>query len=151
MDYSDTGTSPRPGLRPRAGECVTALYAEHAVGLIRLGFVMLGGGEVRFYTFPLAASTTATAKGRLDASLRIRDNRAYGYLAEVLWASPSGGTLIGLWIREVMDAVSSQGGSSGLVDLGPHIGVISHGKFAPLHFPAGFTLYVGYDGIPIAW
>lgn len=42
MDYSDTGTSPRPGLRPRADEGVTALYAEHAVGLIRLGFVMLG-------------------------------------------------------------------------------------------------------------
>ena len=42
MDYPDTGTSPHPGLRPRAGEGVTALYAEHAVGLIRLGFVMLG-------------------------------------------------------------------------------------------------------------
>lgn len=42
MDYPDTGTSPRPGLRPRAAEGVTALYAEHAVGLIRLGFIMLG-------------------------------------------------------------------------------------------------------------
>ena len=77
---------------------------------------------------------------------------AYAFLAQVLWTSPSGGTLIGLWIREVMSAVSSQGGGgSGSVDLGPHIGVISHGRFAPLHFPAGFTLVVGYEGIPIAW
>jgi RNA polymerase sigma-70 factor (sigma-E family) len=42
VDYPDTGTAPRPGLRPRAGEGVTALYAEHAVGLIRLGFIVLG-------------------------------------------------------------------------------------------------------------
>jgi len=44
----DTDASPRPGPRPpadprpRADAGVTALYAEHAVGLIRLGFVMLG-------------------------------------------------------------------------------------------------------------
>lgn len=106
------------------------------------------GGEVRFYTFLLAASTTATAKGRLDASLRFRDSpRVYGYLAEVLWASPSGGTLIGLWMRGVVTT------SLGFVisrDLGPHIGVISHGSFTPLRFPPGFTLVVG-SGIPIAW
>ncbi len=42
MDYPDTGSPPLPGLRPGAGEGVTALYAEHAVGLIRLGFIMLG-------------------------------------------------------------------------------------------------------------
>jgi RNA polymerase sigma-70 factor (sigma-E family) len=42
VDYIDAGASPRPGLRPRASEGVTALYAEHAVGLVRLGFVMLG-------------------------------------------------------------------------------------------------------------
>ena len=42
MDYSEPGTSRRPGLKPRADEGVTALYEEHAVGLIRLGFVMLG-------------------------------------------------------------------------------------------------------------
>jgi hypothetical protein len=107
------------------------------------------GGHVRFYTFTLAASTTATAKGRLDAELRFRDNlRVYGYLAQVLWASPSGGTLIGLWIREVLNSASSLGFV--LADLGPHIGVISHGRFAPVHFPAGFTL-VGGSGIPIAW
>jgi hypothetical protein len=109
------------------------------------------GGEVKFYTFPLAASTTATAKGRLDAQLRFGGNlRASGYMAQVLWASPSGGALAGMWIREVAVPVSSQGGNSGLVDPGPHIGVISHGSFTPLHFPAGFTLVVG-SGIPIAW
>ena len=42
MNFSDTDTSLRPGPRPGADEAVTALYAAHAVGLIRLGFVMLG-------------------------------------------------------------------------------------------------------------
>ena len=42
MDFLSTDTSPRSGLRPGADEGVTALYAAHAVGLIRLGFVMLG-------------------------------------------------------------------------------------------------------------
>jgi RNA polymerase sigma factor (sigma-70 family) len=42
VDFLDTDTPLRPGPRPRADEGVTALYAAHAVGLIRLGFVMLG-------------------------------------------------------------------------------------------------------------
>jgi len=42
VNFSDTDTSLRPGPRPGADEAVTALYAAHAVGLIRLGFVMLG-------------------------------------------------------------------------------------------------------------
>jgi RNA polymerase sigma-70 factor (sigma-E family) len=42
VDFLDTDTSQRPGARPKADEGVTALYAAHAVGLIRLGFVMLG-------------------------------------------------------------------------------------------------------------
>ena len=41
-DFLDNDTSPRPEPRPRAGEGVTQLYAAHAIGLIRLGFVMLG-------------------------------------------------------------------------------------------------------------
>jgi hypothetical protein len=40
VDSLDIDTSPRS--RPKADEGVTALYAAHAVGLIRLGFVMLG-------------------------------------------------------------------------------------------------------------
>ncbi len=40
MDSLDTDTPPRS--RPQADEGVTALYAAHAVGLIRLGYVMLG-------------------------------------------------------------------------------------------------------------
>jgi len=108
------------------------------------------GGDVRFYTFPLAASTTVTTKGRLDASLRLRDKRGGLYLAQVLWASPSGGTLIGSWIRGVLAPVSSRPGSPAVAAPGQSIGVISHGRFAPLHFPAGFTLTEG-SGIPIAW
>ncbi len=42
MDFLDTDTSLRSGPRPGADEGVTALYAAHAVGLVRLGFVMLG-------------------------------------------------------------------------------------------------------------
>jgi RNA polymerase sigma-70 factor (sigma-E family) len=42
VDFLDTDTSLRSGPRPGADEGVTALYAAHAVGLIRLGFVMLG-------------------------------------------------------------------------------------------------------------
>jgi hypothetical protein len=108
------------------------------------------GGDVKFYTFPLAASTTVTTKGRLDASLRLRDNQGGQYLAQVLWASPSGGTLIGAWIRAVAVAVSSPGGGSAPATPGQSIGVISHGRFALLPFPAGFTLVEG-TGIPIAW
>lgn len=42
MDFLDTDTSQRSGPPPTADEGVTALYTAHAVGLIRLGFVMLG-------------------------------------------------------------------------------------------------------------
>jgi DNA-directed RNA polymerase specialized sigma24 family protein len=42
VDFLDTGTSLRPGRRLTADEGVTALYAAQAVGLIRLGFGMLG-------------------------------------------------------------------------------------------------------------
>lgn len=109
------------------------------------------GGHVSFYTFPLAASTTVTAQGRLDASLRFRDNRRVSeYVAQVLWASPSGGALIGAWTGAVAVAVSSPGGGSAPAAPGQSIGVISHGSFTPLHFPAGFTLVAG-SGIPIAW
>jgi len=109
------------------------------------------GGHVSFYTFPLAASTTVTAQGRLDASLRFRDNpRVSEYLAQVLWASPSGSPLIGMWTGAVAVAVSSSGSGSAPAAPGQSIGVISHGRFTPLHFPAGFTLVVG-SGIPITW
>jgi RNA polymerase sigma-70 factor (sigma-E family) len=42
VDFLDTDTSVRLPSRPRADDGVTALYAAHAVGLIRLGYVMLG-------------------------------------------------------------------------------------------------------------
>ena len=42
MDFLDTDTSPRPGLRTQADEGVTALYAAHGVSLIRMAFVILG-------------------------------------------------------------------------------------------------------------
>jgi RNA polymerase sigma-70 factor (sigma-E family) len=42
VDILDTDASRRAEPTSRADEGVTALYAAHAVGLIRLGFVMLG-------------------------------------------------------------------------------------------------------------
>src|SRR6476646_9356060 len=42
VDFLDTDTARRAQPRPRAAEGVTALYAAHSLGLIRLGFVMLG-------------------------------------------------------------------------------------------------------------
>jgi DNA-directed RNA polymerase specialized sigma24 family protein len=42
VDFLDTDTSMRARPRPEADDGVTVLYAAHAVGLIRLGFVMLG-------------------------------------------------------------------------------------------------------------
>lgn len=42
MDFLDTGNPQLTRSRPGADEGVTTLYAAHAVGLIRLGFVMLG-------------------------------------------------------------------------------------------------------------
>jgi RNA polymerase sigma-70 factor (sigma-E family) len=42
VDFLDTDTWMRAGPRLGADEGVTALYAAHAVGLVRLGYVMLG-------------------------------------------------------------------------------------------------------------
>lgn len=42
MDFLDTRTSRRTRPQPAASEAVTALYAAHSLGLIRLGFIMLG-------------------------------------------------------------------------------------------------------------
>jgi hypothetical protein len=51
---------------------------------------------------------------------------------QLLWVSPSGGTLIGAW--------EIGAGSATLSDSLPaHIGVISHGKFTPLRLPSGFV------------
>ena len=108
------------------------------------------GAVLRFYTYPLAASTTATAKGRLDAQLRLRDNQGGSeFMPQVLWASPSGGTLIGAWIRAVRIPVSSGAGSSAAAAPGQSIGVISQGRFAPLRFPPGLNLSSGTGSI--AW
>jgi hypothetical protein len=108
------------------------------------------GAVLRFYTYPLAASTTATAKGRLDTQLRLRDNQGGSeFMPQVLWASPSGGTLIGAWIRAVGIPVSSGAGSSAAAAPGQSIGVISQGRFAPLRFPPGLNLSSGTGSI--AW
>jgi hypothetical protein len=76
-----------------------------------------------FHTYPLAASTTATATGTIDYQVTFHGQARY--IPEVLWASPSGGTLIG-----------------GLFPIDNHnltIGVISHGKLTPLRIAASLA------------
>lgn len=92
-----------------------------------------------FYTYPLTASTTATAKGTVDyqVTLPIEHTADFPheevfYMPQVLWTSPSGDTLIGALLP------SSKGPNLGLKGL--RIGVISHGKFTPLRFPQGFAV-----------
>jgi hypothetical protein len=80
--------------------------------------------HLSFHTYPLTASTTATAQGRVDYQVMLQKER---YIPEVLWASPSGGTLIGALIPYL--------GSAASVANGLQIGVISHGKFTPLRLP----------------
>jgi hypothetical protein len=83
------------------------------------------GERLSFRTYPLAASTTATAKGMIDYQVTRRNERAFPYSPVVLWSSPSGDTLIGAW----WPATSANPDDR-------HVGVISHGTFTPLKIPA---------------
>jgi hypothetical protein len=94
--------------------------------------------HLSFHTYPLTASTTAATQGRIDYEVTLPN---VTYIPQVVWTSPSGGTLIG--------ALIPYEGSPAAVANGPRIGMISHGTFTPLRFPPGFAL----SGRPfsIAW
>ena len=87
--------------------------------------------SISFLTFPLTISPTAAAKGgtgyRTDyLQSPVKAQGKYG--PEVLWASPSGGTLIGAVIPLVGGSVPAANGLQ--------IGVISHGTFRPVRLPS---------------
>ncbi|MGH3245831.1 MAG: hypothetical protein ACRDOI_06405 [Trebonia sp.] len=94
-----------------------------------------------FTTYRLATGTTAASQGTIayQVSRHLPGGSSAG--GELLWASPSGGTLIGEW---EIGSLSSSPSSS----LPVHLGVISHGKFTPLPSLAGFTWRMAVD---IAW
>lgn len=58
--------------------------------------------------------------------------KKFAAYAQVLWISPSGGTVAGQW------ATLAQGADHFAPD-GLHVGAMSHGKFTPLRFPPGFS------------
>jgi hypothetical protein len=85
--------------------------------------------HLSFHTYPLTASTTATAQGTIDYDVTYTNKGRY--IPQVLWTSPSGGTIIGALFPYV-------GGPPVAVN-GLRIGVISHGKFTPLRIPASLA------------
>jgi hypothetical protein len=85
--------------------------------------------HLSFHTYPLTASTTATAQGTIDYQVTYTNKGLY--IPKVLWTSPSGGTMIG--------ALFPYGGGSPVAVDGPRIGVISHGKFTPLRLSASLA------------
>ena len=85
--------------------------------------------HLSFHTYPLAASTTATAQGTIDYQVTYTNKGRY--IPEVLWTSPSGGTIIG--------ALFPYTGGPPPIASGLRIGVISHGKFTPLRIPASLA------------
>jgi hypothetical protein len=94
----------------------------------------------RFFSYPVAAGTTATVTSGLAYQVTLPKSQGI-YLAEVLWTSPSSGTLIGGFFPF--------GPSAAAVANGPRIGVMSHGRFTPLRLPPGVNLTLGATSI--AW
>jgi hypothetical protein len=95
--------------------------------------------HLAFHTYLLAASTTATTQGTTDYDVNYTDEGRY--YDELLWASPSGGTLIG----GLIPIDGNYPGNSVAVAKGNRIGVISHGTFTPIPFPKDLTF------VSIAW
>jgi len=86
--------------------------------------------SISFLTFPLTISPAAAAKSGLgyrtdylESPVKVKGS----YSPDVLWASPSGDTLIA--------ALVPYTGTSAAVAYGLHIGVVSDGTFTPLAIP----------------
>ncbi len=82
--------------------------------------------HLSFHTFPLAASTTASATGTIDYQVTYTGNGRWA--PAVAWVSQSGDTLVGSLTP--LDEPGTPG---------PRLGVISHGTFTPLPVPASLT------------
>jgi hypothetical protein len=84
-----------------------------------------------FLTYPLPPGTAVTAKARVDYQVTIGAKKQVAY-AQILWISPSGGTVVGQWATLAK-------GAERVAPNGLHFGAMSHGKFTPLRFPPGFS------------
>jgi hypothetical protein len=85
--------------------------------------------HLSFHTYPLTASTTATAQGTIDYQVTYTNKGRY--VPQVLWTSPSGGTIIGALFPDVDGPPVAVNGL--------RIGVIRGGKFTPLRIPASLA------------
>jgi hypothetical protein len=88
--------------------------------------------SVTFSTYHLAAGGAGAGQPTIGYQVSRTAHGGSTEGGELLWVSPSGGTLIGAW--------EIGAGSASLSDSLPaHIGVISHGKFTPLRLPSGLV------------
>ena len=91
-----------------------------------------------FLTFPMTAGSTAAGPARLDYTSPSGGGLPT-FTSDVLWASPSGDTLIVEW-------GAGRAGTNPSVGNGLNFGVVRYGKFTPLRFPSGFG-DIGLDGM----
>ena len=87
-------------------------------------------------TDPLPPGTAVTAKARADYQVTIGAKK-FVPTAQILWISPSGGTVIGQWAVEEWPDVAKGAKRAAPMEL--NVGAMSHGKFTPLRFPPGFS------------
>jgi hypothetical protein len=95
--------------------------------------------RITFRTDTLTAGTPAGDHGKIDYQFTqsSRNLSPAGPDLSVLWADPSGDTLIAAWGFEGKVVHST------LPSFSEHIGVISHGVFTPLRFPSSLTTFGG--------
>jgi hypothetical protein len=87
--------------------------------------------HLSFHTYPLAASTTATAPGTIDYQVTYQGDLRYA--PDILWISPTGDTQVAS-----LTPISFES-SPAVIAKGMRIGVTSHGKFTPLRVPASIA------------
>jgi len=122
----------RPGLLSRAYHLISADGTAFGCA------AMTGpdtGPTLSFLTYPLPPGTAVTAKARADYQVTIGAKK-FVPNAQILWISPSGGTVVGQWTVEEWPNVAKGAKRAAPGEL--HVGAMSHGKFTPLRFPPGF-------------
>ncbi|MGH3280000.1 MAG: hypothetical protein ACRDNW_12800 [Trebonia sp.] len=98
-----------------------------AIGADGKTFICTSGQS--FFTYPLAPGLTGTGHGTLDLTTKPNE-----FVSTVLWASPSGGTIIAEWGVDDNGTIQPGGGSDGKY---VQVNAISNGKATPLRFPPG--------------
>jgi hypothetical protein len=106
-----------------AASCASSVASATAVRLV-------------FSTVPTALGTSARHKSIMDYQTAFKVLSGPYFTDGVLWSDPSGGALIGEWGHGLVPSADSAGPTIGH---GLEIGVISHGTFTPLRFPASLA------------